>query len=484
MHDSIVVLNHDDRVCRVVVRKLRAERICCRIMAGSSILEDIQNESPSGIILAGNCEENREAVFDSRILQAGIPILALGGASLHLVRLLGGSTESRVFDKGLHDIRFAKNTLTSGIDDQERMVNNIVPVLSASGIIPVCTCDDAVIGYSHELLPVYGIQLPVEQNDPDISVLLKNFAVSICGCVNDWDDLNHIAKSQDDICALAGDGNVVCVITGGLSTAVCAVLAQKVIGTRLKCIFVETGLLRKDESSAFISDVVNRMGLDTVIVDKSREILSVLSDISDPDEKRRLIREYRESAFCEQIEKIDNVRLIIRGINMDDMMQGNVSPVPDSLLEKYRIYEPLHQLFRNEIRHIAEVLGMPADFVAKQSFPGTGLALRIRGTVDIEKLEILRTCDVILAEEIERTGVKRLLKWFASIGDDTGEKNRKYTVYLRAVNSGSGDSALPARLPYDMLERVVERILDNCDSVGRVLYDLTPANEFSEIEYR
>lgn len=483
MHDSVSVFNLSDQVCRAVTRKLRAERVRCHIIAGTSQLEDILNDKPAGIILAGDCAGDREILFDSRILQSGVPILALGGASLFLIRLLGGSSESREMESGLCEVKFADNALTCGIDDQERMMSGIVPLADTSGIMPLCTCDGSMIGYTHELMPVYGIQLPVEQNDPDSSVLLKNFAVNICGCANDWDDEKVIMNAQNEICALAENGNAVCAVTGGLSTAVSAVMAYRVLGSRLKCFFVETGLLRRDEGASFTNDVIRKMGLDVTVIDKSEEILAALENITDRDEKRRLIRKCREDALDYQIANTENVTLLIRGTNMSDIMQGDLPVVPGSSSVGYNICEPLHELFRDEVRHIAEMLGMPGEFVSQQSFPGTGLALRITGTVTGEKLEILRTCDEILIDEIEEAGIKRLFKCFASIASDTC-KAEKYIINLRAVVSGDGDTAMPARLPYDVLERVVGRILKTCSKVCRVMYDLTPASDYSEIEFR
>ena len=485
MNDAIVVLNLSNPVSRAITRKLRAERISCRVLTGNTQLEDIQNYKPLGLVIAGADTGKADACFDSRILQAGIPILAIGDASLYLAELLGSSADEQPIENGLYSIRFSNHVLTGGIDDQERMLKSVAPVRAASGIIPLCTCgDDRIIGYGYELLPVFGMALPVEQNDPDMSVLLKNFAENICGCPNDWDDERIIANAQNEICSLAGDGDAVCVLSGGLSTAVCAVLAHKAIGSRLKCIFVETGLLRRDECSLFFSNVVNKLGLNAGVVDKSNEILGLLKDVTDPDEKVRIISDCREKAVYEQLEQMENVTLLIRGNNMSDRMHGKVpSNLPGIMNDRYNTCEPLSELFRDEIKHLAEILGMPADFLCRQAFPGTGLALRIGGRVEREKLDVLRECDAVLTDEIENAGIKRLMKYYACISAETCDKE-KYVIHLRAVSTGENGGALPARLPYDVLERVVDRILRNCGKVGKVLYDMTPAGNFNEIETR
>lgn len=483
MYDAIAILNLSNPVSRAITHKLRAERIYCRVLDENTQLEDIQNSNPLGLIIAGQYTGKADVCFDSRILQAGIPILALGDASLYLAKLLGASVDEQPAESGLYSIRFANHMLTGGIDNQERMLNAVAPVHPASGMIPLCTCDgDRIIGYGYELLPLFGMALPVEQNDPDMSALLRNFSVGICGCANEWDDELIIADAQNEICTLVGDGNAVCVLSGGLSTAVCAVLAHKAIGSRLKCVFVETGLLRRDECACFFSDVVNKLGLNAVVVDKSSEILTLLNGITDSAEKARIIHECREEAIFEQIEKTENVTLLIQGNNMNDRMQGKKRlHVSGMFAEKYRICEPLCELYRDEVGHLAEILGMPADFLCRQAFPGTGLALRIKGAVNHEKLDILRECDAIFAEEIENAGIKRLMKYYACIGAEVCEPG-KYVIRLRAVSAGENSSALPARLPYDVLERVVADILKNCESVGSVLYDMTPASSFDEIE--
>ncbi|MBO2515999.1 MAG: hypothetical protein CW338_01805 [Clostridiales bacterium] len=480
MHDNIAVLNFSDQVCKSVIRKLRAERICCRILNSSACLEDIQKDMPAGIILASECNGTDGVQFDNRILQAGIPILALGDTSITMARLLGGTTaEQGVTEAGLSEIRFAQNLLTEGIDDQERKMDTYVPVVPGGGIVPLCVSNGSMIGYSHEIMPVYGIQLPIEQNDPDTSMFLRNFAVSVCKCRNDWDDMKAIEQIQESVCALAGNGDAVCLLTGGLGSTVSAVAAYQIIGSRLKCFYIETGLRREDEWLQ-LRNMAEKTGMNVECIDKSKEIMLRLAGIYNPYEKKRLIEECIEETLYEQIINMPDVALLIRGTDRDDIIQGNVLHIPLSVCEKYTVFEPVNELFSDDLQRLADLIGLPPEMCTNQPLPSTGLALRIQGLVCSEKIEILKTCDDILNDEINKAGIKRLYRYFSFLSD----AGSKYYIYLRAVQVGEGESALTARLPYDLLERAVGRIMASCQKVERVLYDLTPSADYSRIEFK
>ncbi len=281
---------------------------------------------------------------------------------------------------------------------------------------------------------------------------------------------------QKDMREACGDGAVLCGLTGGLDSAVAALIAHKAMPGRVKCFFADTGLLRAREVSDFIRCFRDDLGMDITLIDARERFETALKGITAAAEKKRVISALLRTLLMEMIGENENVSLIVRGTTQNDVLHKTTKPIPADI----RTAEPLKEFYKDEVRHIAESLGVPQNWVTVQPFPGTGLALRIIGEVTAERLSVVRVCDDIFNDELKKSGVKRLLKSFAAL---VPVEDDRYIVLLRAVQVAEGERNHPVRLPYDLLETVVERILQAKACVSRVLYDMTPAPDFTGIEY-
>lgn len=478
MRDLILILNFSDADCRNVTRKLRAEQVNTRILPGSAPFEAIRAEDPMGIILAGKAVGSTLVTFDTRILQSGVPILALGDPALTMLTMLGGKAGDLIAGDGLVSFTFEHCVLNDGIADQERMVCGIRHLEMAGCMNVICRGNGEVLGYAHELMPVYGMQFEAEQNDPDGALMLKNFALGICGCSASWDDAAFLKECEEALRARCPEGKAFVALTGGVCSAVSALIACRALGKeRVKCVLIDTGFMRERECISFLECFRDRMGLDITWIRAEDRFMEAVNSLENDSDKEQAIRRMMREILREQKESFGDIALCVRGTCQRDVMENAYMP-----LEDQNDYAPLSQLFLEEVRRIGDMLGMPAEYTAAQPFPGTGLALRIRGCVTAERLETLRRADAILAEEIAEAGIRRLFKFFAFLLPDAIDASRS-VICLRAVHAGEGDSAYACRLPWDVPERVCERLCAERKDVCRVLYDMTPASCNREIEF-
>ena len=482
MRDMVLVLNFDDAASRAVTRKLRSERVLCKIVPGQTSLEEVQAQEPLGLLLAGGAEGRNPSGLDERILQSGMPVLALGDAAGLMLSLLSGSAGDIVFQSAVMPVSYRQSPLLEGIDDGERMLACVREFHLPEHVDALCSAQDAVIGFAHDSLPLFGVQLQLEQNDPDGSQILRNFALNICGCTAWWDDDAFVTRAVEEIRRVVGGGRAVCAMTGGLDSGVSALLAFKALGSQLKCIFVDTGLLREREGDDFIAFYRDSIGMDIIRVDAQARFLEALRGVRDAEEKRRVIGSLIRRILREEEEKIGPISALIRGTTYNDVMFGNSATQP--ALGGTPVIEPVRELFKDEIRRIGDYLGLPSDLISRQPFPGSGLALRILGEVTEERLETLRAADAVFRTEMQHTpAVKRLWQYFALLLPLPGDEE-KSVVILRAVHASERSQAYAARLPYDAMENVVDLILRDQKNVCRVVYDLTPSSNYAKVEWQ
>ena len=483
MRDMLLVLNFNDAASRAVTRKLRSERVFCKIVPGDTSLEEIRDQAPLGILLAGGVTGKAPTGLDGRILEAGIPLLALGDTALLLLTALGGSVGEAVFQGAVATLTNQECTLLDGVENGERLLQCARELFLPQQANAICHAQEVVIGFAHETLPLYGVQLEVEQNDPEGSRMLRNFALSVCGCTTWWDDDAFVARAVEEIGRVVGEGRAVCAMTGGLDSGVSALLAFKALGPRLKCIFVDTGLLRDNEGDDFIAFYRDAIGMDITRVHAQNRFLEALSGITDPREKRRVIGQTMQQILNEENQKLGAFDALIRGTSYNDIMFGPNQRGP-ALCDSVPVIEPVRELFKDEIRRIGDYLGIPPDIISRQPFPGSGLALRIMGEVTKERLQTLRAVDAIFRSEVSRSGAaKRLWQYFAVLCPMPGEEENA-VICLRAVHASERSQAYAARLPYDVMETVVERAMRERPEVIRVVYDLTPSNNYAGIEWQ
>ena len=482
MRDMVLVLNFDDAASRAVTRKLRSERVLCKIIPGDTSLEGIQEQDPMGLLMAGGVTGQPIEGVENRLLQSGLPILALGDAAAWLLTTLGGTVGDPVLQGAVSSLSYRESPLLEGIESGERRLQCAREFTLPPMVNPLCNAQEVILGFGHESLPLFGMQFEVEQNDLEGSQMLRNFALNICGCTTWWDDDAFGTRAVEEIGRVVGEGRAVCAMTGGLDSGVSALLAFKALGSQLKCIFVDTGLLRDREGDDFIAFYRDAIGMDITRVYAQERFLEALKGVENPDEKRRVIGQLMHQILQEEEAKLGPFDALIKGTSYSDIMFGNgnrLPPMDDSL----PLIEPVRELFKEEIRRVGDYLGIPADSISRQPFPGSGLALRIMGEVTPRRLRTLRAADAIFRNEVQRAGAaKRLWQYFAVLYPLAGEEETD-VICLRAVQSSERSQAYAARLPYDVMESVVDRVLRDQPDVRRVVYDLTPSSAFSGGEW-
>ncbi|MBQ7655579.1 MAG: hypothetical protein IJS41_03625 [Clostridia bacterium] len=483
MRDMVLVMNFDDTASRAVTRKLRSERIFCKIVPGNMTLESIQAQEPLGLLLAGGITGQTPAGLDKRIPSSGIPMLALGDAAAMLLEDLGGQVGEPVLQGAVMELSYQASPLLRDVENGERLLQCAREMTLPEQVKPLCHAQETVIGFAHESLPLYAMQFEVEQNDPDGSMILCNFALNICGCTAWWDEDAFVSRAVEEIRRLTGDGYALCAMTGGLDSGVSAMLAHKALGDRLKCVFVDTGLLRQREGDDFIAYYRDEIGMDITRVNAEERFLDALKGVTDPEQKREIISSLIRQILLEEEAKFGPYSAAIRGTSCNDVMFGN-QPIAPAIGADVPLIEPVRDLFKEEIRSVADFLNMPQDILSRQPFPASGLALRILGEVTAERLRTLREADAIFRSELNRSGnAKRLWQYFAVLLPMPGNEQED-VICLRAVHASERSQSYAARLPYDVMENVMDLIQRDLPQVRRVVYDLTPSVRFSGVEWQ
>lgn len=488
MIDMIAVMNFDVRYASAIAIKLRAEKIYCRILDGNLPVEDVLALNPLGIVLAGAVDGEIPAMLDGNLLRGGIPILALGDTTSAVCELLSGKAGEPKPINNVETVSILPSRITEGITQSERMMSVIRPLTLSEDMDPLAKIDDDVIGFMHRTLPIFGYQFQIESNDIDGIGILNQFATTVCGCYPWWNESTFISATKADITEAVGENNAICAMTGGLDSGVSAVLAHGAIGDRLRCLFVDTGLMREGEPDRVMQYYGGTLGMHITRINAADRFAQALSGLVDADEKRSAIAHTMCAVLDEAAAGID-YKVIIRGTSAHDVLRPRDVTAALSTGEGKVMLQPLRELFKEEIRHIGEALGMAPEVYMAQPFPGTGLALRIADEVTRERLGVLRQADAIFREEITAAGLgKRLWKYFAFMYNLARTHGSETAVIgLRAVSGSSvagGMRAMPARLPYDLLERCVQRIMAQCPDVIKVFQDITPGSILTDIDWQ
>ena len=486
MRDMVVLLNLDDRSCRSMARRLRAEHMYCKILPACTTAADIAAQDALGILLAGAARGEAPAMPNlQQLLDSGLPILAMGDAELTLVQHLGGSLGEKAPEPGVRQVRLdAEDPLTAGVASGERFLPACRCMTLPAALRPIAQTDGGVLGFRAGEQPVYGLAFLPEPNDPDATQLLLHFCKDICGCTLWWSTQTFLERAREEIDRLCQNTEAVCALSGGVDSGVCALLGNLAIGHRLHCLLIDTGLLRKGEADEVMSVYRDTLGLNVTRVNASGEFLTALRGVTDSVEKERIIHRLLQEVIQREAGRIPGVTRLLQGTNYTDAldspcldMAGTGSPL--------LVVEPVRELFKDEIRRVGEELQLPPAVTSRQPFPGRGLALRILTDVTEERLDILRDADGIFRAEIEQSGQnKRLWQYFATLACDPLPGAAGYVVTLRAVQVIDGNLAVASRLPYDLLERVTQAILTRLPAVHRVLYDFTPSQSYASIEWR
>ncbi|MHC1786024.1 MAG: hypothetical protein AB9880_03025 [Christensenellales bacterium] len=488
MQDHLLVLNFDSRAASAVAMRLRLERIDCRIVPADTSLETILAEAPRGLVLAGDTAGEAPLLAEGRLLAAGLPMLALGDASLALCGLLHGGLGEPQPLQAVESVSFLPSPVTEGLAQSERFLTVMRPMLLSEELKPLATAMGQTIGFMHTALPLYGLSFQMEQNDPDGMGILMRFAQQVCGCTPWLTESAFISAAREQIEQTVPEGQAICVLTGGLDSAVAALIASKALGSRLDCLFIDTGLLRENEADDFIYYYTQTQRLNIRRVDAQDRFHMALEGLTRAGDKADAIARVYQQVVNEATAE-HSFTALIRGTSANDVLRTGDDYVTPGIQTDRPLIEPLRELFKEEIRNVGEALGLPQDIYQAQPFPGTGLALRVLGEATRSRLAILRKADAIFQDEIRQAGLgRRLWKYFAVLFPlSEGEEGPALAVVLRAVTMGTVSGqvrALPARLPHDLQERCAMRVLQAFPEIIKVVNDITPGGSYSQIERR
>jgi GMP synthase (glutamine-hydrolysing) len=497
--EKILILDFGGQYSQLIARRVRESKVFSVILPYSVEISRIKEIAPSGIIFSGgpnNVTVNDAPVVNPEIFNLGIPILGICYGMQLMASLLPGGIVERanlgeygkarlniLLNKGIFvEIEDSQVWMSHG--DHVRKVPDGFKIMARTGVTPVAAMADTERA-------LYGVQFhPEVIHTIQGKNMIRNFLFRVCGVTGDWNMADFITEKIKDIKEEIGRERVVSGLSGGVDSAVASTLVHRAIGNQLTCIFVNHGLLRKGEAEQVKRTFAGEFNIPLIYVDARERFLSKLENVKEPEEKRKIIGSEFIRVFEEEAARLGNVRYLVQGTLYSDVVESgnettatikshhNVGGLPENM--GFRLIEPLRSLFKDEGRKIGEVLGLPDDIVWRQPFPGPGLAIRIIGVVNREKLNILREADAIIQEEIKEAGLYReiwqsfaILPDLKSVGVMGDERTYGYPIILRAVTSDDAMTADWARLPYELLERISNRVVNEVRAVNRVVYDIT-----------
>ena len=486
---KVLILNYGGQYDQLVARRIRECRVFCEIRnADTADAEAILAEAPLGIILTG--KPAGVAALDTRLFDLNIPLLAVGPCCALMAAALGGQIRpvAPVHGRTLTKLS-EQDPLFSGFPpvtiswmDYENEILSLPPAFIATA----STSDTAIAAFCCPQRKLYGTHFhPEAFHTEGGTQILKRFLQEICGAGEQWQMDNVISHAIEDIRRQVGDRKVLLALSGGVDSSVAAALLSRAIGNQLTCIFVDHGLLRKDEGNQ-VEHFFSRLELNFIRVNAAQRFLDRLEGVSDPDEKRRIVGSEFLRVFQEEAKKIGHLDILAQGTIYPDILenaQGYLDVVRSSRdmghlpehMEFQGLIEPLRLLFKDEVRLLGRTMGLPEFLVGRQPFPGPGLAIRIVGAVTPQKLEILRQADHIFASELERAHMHEHIGQYFAVLTNTqpGRSGQDYCLALRAVNTEDFATAKWARLPYELLDRISATIIQEVPGISRIVYDIT-----------
>lgn len=501
--EKIIVLDYGSQYNQLITRRIREFGVFSELLSHRITAEEIQAMQPKGIILSGgpnSVYDDGSFGIDEKIFDLGIPVLGICYGMQLMTDRLGGKVEAaqkKEYGKAELEITDAAAALFTSTPKKQTvwMSHGDLVTTAPIGFEIVGTSKDCPIAsIEHAARKMYGVQFHPEVRHSEYgNDLLHHFAMDVCGCAGDWSMENFIEMQVRAIREKVGDKKVLLGLSGGVDSSVVGVLLQKAIGDQLTSIFVDHGLLRKGEADQVMDMLGGKFGLNIVKVDAKERFLSKLAGVADPEKKRKIIGNEFVYLFDDEATKIasdGSVAFLAQGTLYTDVIESgtetaqtikshhNVGGLPEDM--QFELIEPLNTLFKDEVRALGTELGMPDSIVWRQPFPGPGLGIRVLGEITEEKLEIVRESDAILREEIAAAGLDRdiwqyftVLPGIRSVGVMGDGRTYDYTVGIRAVTSIDGMTADFARIPWEVLQKISVRIVNEVAHVNRIVYDIT-----------
>ena len=502
---SIVVLDFGSQYTQLIARRIREQNVFSVVLPCTAPLDEVEKHNPAGIILSGGPCSVYDAdapPADERVLHLGIPVLGICYGLQFMTHKLGGKVvpgDKREYGHAQVDLLRGDSVLFKGLEgplavwmSHADKAQELPP-----GFELIAKSENAVAAIQNSPKKYWAVQFhPEVHHTPKGTTILRNFIFEICGMAPNWTPQIFIDDTVARIREQVGKGRVICGLSGGVDSSVAAVLVARAIGDQLTCIFVNNGVLRKNEFISVQKNLRDKLGLNIDAVDSTERFLTKLSGVSDPERKRKIIGNEFIAVFEEEAHRLEQlhgkVDWLVQGTLYPDVIESvsvrgpsvtikshhNVGGLPDVM--KLKLIEPLRDLFKDEVRRIGRDLGMPEEILQRQPFPGPGLAVRILGEVTAERIKLLQDADDIVVNEIKKAGLyTKIWQSFAvllpvmSVGVMGDQRTYAYTCAIRAVNSEDGMTADWVPLPHEVLKTISSRIVNEVPGINRVVYDIT-----------
>jgi GMP synthase (glutamine-hydrolysing) len=498
--ESIAILDFGSQYTQLIARRMRELQVYSEVLPPATKVASLAARGVRGIVLSGGPDSvyaKTAPRFDRNIFSAGLPVLGICYGMQLMGHELGGDVQA----SGCREFGHAQLQVLNG----SRLLDGVpspTPVWMSHGdaiarpprgfVVTGATANTQIAAMEDAQRKLYAIQFHPEVNHTrDGMTVLANF-LEACGCRRDWNAASFIDDAVERVRKTVGKGRVICALSGGVDSSVTALLVHAAIGDRLDCVFVDNGLMRKDEAAQVRQRFADRLQLKVHFVDASQRFLGALKGVADPERKRKVIGKQFIDVFAMEARKLGKPAFLAQGTLYPDVIESTSVHGPSAVIKShhnvgglpkklgFKLVEPLRELFKDEVRAVGLRLGLDEEFVYRQPFPGPGLAVRCLGPLSRARLELLRAADDILVREVKAAGLYRSL-WqsFAvllpvrSVGVMGDDRTYQYAIAIRAVESADGMTADWARLPHDLLARVSSRIVNEVRGINRVVYDIS-----------